>query len=677
MRRYAFTVRTLLSLPEVRWAAVSLAAFLVAVGLDLTGAPTAVPILAYVVCYLAGGWEPALEGVRALRERRLDVDLLMVVAAVAAAAIGQWFDGGLLVVIFATSGALEAVMTARTRASIDSLLDLAPQTATLLDGGVERVVAAAELVAGQCVLVRPGERIPGDGRVVEGVSEVDTAALTGEPVPVRRAVGDDVLAGTVNGTGVLRVRVLRDAADSVVAGVAAQVERAAETKSTRQLFIERVEQRYSVVVVGATVLLLAVPLLWGADFTATLLRAMTFMIVASPCAIVLATMPPLLAAIAVAGRRGTLVKDATVLEALAEVDAVVLDKTGTLTTGRPEVVAVTALGGRDIDAVLAIAAAAEAGSEHVLGRAVRRHALDRGLDLPGADGFTAIPGEGVQARVAGAQVVVGRPELLAEPDAVIDAIVRDVQGDGRTAVLVLVDAVAVAVIAMSDRPRPGAAGALAELRRAVGDEPEILTGDAERPARTVAEQVGIHRVHAGLLPGGKVEHVRTRQGEGHRVLAAGDGINDAPLLAAADVGLAVGDGAGGLALEAADGVLTRDPIGALAPLVGLARRARRISRANLALAAAVIVLLVTWDLLGSLPLALGVAGHELSTVIVCLNGLRLLLGHRRAPVREQLAAAQEPAPIGAGERDQGQGRSTRSAGTDAAGLVGHHPPRRF
>jgi P-type E1-E2 ATPase len=283
----------------------------------------------------------------------------------------------------------------------------------------------------------------------------------------------------------------------------------------------------------------------------------------------------------------------------------------------------------------------------------------------------------VQARVAGAQVVVGRPELLAEPDAVIDAIVRDVQGDGRTAVLVLVDAVAVAVIAMSDRPRPGAAGALAELRRAVGDEPEILTGDAERPARTVAEQVGIHRVHAGLLPGGKVEHVRTRQGEGHRVLAAGDGINDAPLLAAADVGLAVGDGAGGLALEAADGVLTRDPIGALAPLVGLARRARRISRANLALAAAVIVLLVTWDLLGSLPLALGVAGHELSTVIVCLNGLRLLLGHRRAPVREQPAAAQEPAPIGAGERDQGQGRSTRSAGTDAAGLVGHHPPRRF
>lgn len=615
-----------LTLPDVRWAAASLGAFLLATGLDLAGAPWAVVVATYLLCYAAGGWEPALEGFRALGERRLDVDLLMIVAAGAAAAIGQWFDGGLLIVIFATSGALEAVMTARTRSSINALLDLAPETATLLEDGVERDVPAAELVAGQTVLIRPGERVPGDGRVVDGASEVDTAALTGEPVPVRRAVGDEVLAGTVNGTGLLRVRVLRDAGDSVVAGVAAQVQRAAETKSGRQLFIERVEQRYSIVVVVATLLLLTVPLLLGAGFTETLLRAMTFMIVASPCAIVLATMPPLLAAIAVAGRRGTLIKDATVLEALAEVDTVVLDKTGTLTTGRPQVVDVVPLDGRDADTVLAVAAAAETGSEHVLGQAVRRHAIDRRLDLSRAGDFTAIPGEGVRARVDDAWVTVGRPELSTNTDGLVDTLVSDTQDAGRTAVVVLIDDIPAAVIALSDQPRTGTTHALAAIRHVLGGEPEILTGDAERPARALADRVGVQQVHAGLLPAQKLDHVRSLQAAGRRVLAAGDGINDAPLLAGADVGLVVGDGAGALALDAADGVLTRDPIGSIAPLIDLARRARRISRANLMFAAAVIAVLVTWDLLGTLPLALGVAGHELSTVIVCLNGLRLLIG---------------------------------------------------
>ncbi|MFP5071816.1 heavy metal translocating P-type ATPase [Pseudonocardia nantongensis] len=652
-------MRSAFALPEVRWAAAALLAFLVAAGSDLLGAPATVVIGGYLACYVLGGWEPALVGLRALRERTLDVDLLMVVAAAAAAAIGQWFDGGLLIVIFATSGALEAVMTARTRAGIEALLDLTPETATLLDGGDEREVRADSLVTGQTVVVRPGERIPGDGRVLDGVSEVDTAGLTGEPVPVRREPGDDVLAGTVNGTGVLRVRVLRDAGDTVVAGVAAQVERAAETKAHRQLFIERVEQRYSVLVVAVTVALLAVPLLAGAPFEETLLRAIVFMIVASPCAIVLATMPPLLAAVAVAGRRGTLVKDVTVLEALSEIDTVVLDKTGTLTTGRPQVVGVTALRGRDEDEVLALAAAAEAGSEHALGRAVRAHALDRGLEPPAADGFEAVPGEGVRARVAGHTVAVGRPRLLAAPDPEVDALVGELQEAGRTAVLVLVDGAVAGVVGLSDEPRDGAAGALAALRRTVGEEPEVLTGDAERPARVLAARLGLSRVRAGLLPADKVEAVREHQASGRRVLAAGDGINDAPLLAGADVGLVVGEGAGALALEAADGVLTRDPLGSLAPLVALARRARRIARANLALAATVIVVLVGWDLLGTLPLIVGVAGHELSTVLVCLNGLRLLVSARRADRRVRRGGVVPPAPaapvpargrVGAGSR---------------------------
>ncbi|GAA4993043.1 heavy metal translocating P-type ATPase [Pseudonocardia tropica] len=630
-------MRSVLTLPEVRWAGASLLAFLAALGADLLGAPSAVVVGLYLACYVLGGWEPALEGLRALGEKRLDVDLLMIVAAVAAAAIGQWFDGGLLVVIFATSGALESVMTARTRAGIHALLDLAPETATVVDeDGSERTLPAAGLVAGQVVVVRPGERVPGDGTVLDGVSEVDTSALTGEPVPARTVPGDAVLAGTVNGTGVLRVRVSRDAADTVVAGVAAQVERAAETKAGRQLFIERVEQRYSVLVVAGTVLLLAVPLLLGAPFQETLLRAIVFMIVASPCAIVLATMPPLLAAVAVSGRRGTLVKDVTVLEALAEVDTVVLDKTGTLTSGRPQVVSVTPLGSRRADELLALAGAAEAGSEHVLGRAVRAHALERGLHLPHAEGFTGIPGEGVRAVVDGRSVAVGRPELAGDVEV---PGVAALQEAGRTAVVVLVDGEPAGVVGLSDEPRPGAATALAALRREVGGEPQVLTGDAERPARVLADRLGLTRVRAGLLPGGKVEVVRAEQARGRRVLAAGDGINDAPLLASADVGLVVSEGAGALSLDAADGVLTRDPLGSLAPLVVLARRARRIARANLAFAAAVVVVLVGWDLVGTLPLVVGVAGHELSTVLVCLNGLRLLVVTRREDRRARAAVA--------------------------------------
>lgn len=612
---------------EVRWALLALVAFALAVPVDLLDGPGPLLVVLYAACYAAGGWEPLLDGLRALRQRRLDVDLLMVVAALAAAAIGQPLDGGLLIVIFASSGALEAVMTARTERSIHALLDLAPETAVL--AGAERVVRADALVIGDEVVVRPGGWIPADGVVLDGVSDVDTAGLTGEPLPVRRATGDDVHAGTVNGTGVLQVRVTRDPADSVVAGIAAQVRHATETKAGRQLWIERVEQRYSVLVVAATLALLAVPLLFGAAFEPTLLRAMTFMIVASPCAIVLATMPPLLAAIAVAGRRGVLLKDATVVEGLAEVDAVVLDKTGTVTRGRPEVVAVDVLGDADVlagpltglrgcDAVLALAAAAEAGSEHAVGRAVRAAAGH--LSPPAVAAFAALPGTGVSAVVAGVEVVVGRPDPDDGPDA--RAAVDRHEAAGRTAVVVRVGGRDAGVVALADELRPGAADAVRSLTAALGSVPALLTGDALAPARAVAARLGVDDVRAGLLPADKAAVAAAHPGT---VLAVGDGINDAPLLATARVGLAVGEGAGALAVQASDGVLLRDPLGSLVPLLALARRARRVAQANLAFAAAVIVGLVTWDLAGTLPLAVGVAGHELSTVLVCLNGLRLLV----------------------------------------------------
>lgn len=661
-------LRAVLLLPEVRRAGLALIAFAVAVPADLLGAPWPVFAVPYALCYVLGGWAPAWSGLRALRERSLDVDLLMLVAALGAAAIGQYLDGALLIVIFAGSGALEAAMTTRVRAAITGLLDLAPQHAVRLRAGREEPVPAAALAVGDEVLVRPGEPIPADGRIESGSTEIDTAGLTGEPLPVPRGPGDPVHAGTVNGTGMLRVRVERDPAQSVIAGIAEQVRRAAETKSRRQLFVERVEQRYSVLVVVSALALFLIPLLAGADLRETLLRAMTFMIVASPCAVILATMPPLLAAIAVAGRRGVLVKEATVVEALSQVDAVALDKTGTLTEGRPHVRAVEPLGGYLVDTVVALAAAVESGSEHVLGRAVVAEARRRGLDLPRADEVTALPGRGVRGLVAGHTVVVGRPDTLANPDddwtvrgareaadgteceadalggpepglmisadpeweprsAGYRAHVASAQQAGDTAVVVWVDGEPAGVLTLADRLREGAVPAVAALGSLVGP-PALLTGDAAGPAAAVGAQLGISDVHAGLLPADKAATVERWQREGRSVLAVGDGLNDAPLLATADVGLAVrgslGEGASGLSVSAADGVLLRDPLTALAPLVALCRRARRIARANLTFAAVVIVTLVGWDLFGTLPLALGVAGHELSTVLVCLNGLRLL-----------------------------------------------------
>ncbi|WP_203613865.1 HAD-IC family P-type ATPase, partial [Streptomyces rochei] len=380
-----------LALPEARWALVSLVAFLLALPLDLGGAPAWTYGPLYVVAYAAGGWEPALEGLRALREKTLDVDLLMIVAALGAASIGQVLDGALLIVIFATSGALEALATARTADSVRGLLDLAPTTATRVTGDREETVATADLAVGDVLLVRPGERIGADGTVLGGEGEVDQATITGESVPVLKRPGDDVFAGTLNGTGALRVRVERDPADSVIARIVTLVEEASRTKAPTQLFIEKIEQRYAVGVVVATLAVFGVPLAFGADLTDALLRAMTFMIVASPCAVVLATMPPLLSAIANAGRHGVLVKSAVAMERLGEIDTAALDKTGTLTEGTPEVTAVRPLPGTglDEDALLALAAAAEHPSEHPLARAIVAAARARDLSIAPAEDFTA------------------------------------------------------------------------------------------------------------------------------------------------------------------------------------------------------------------------------------------------------------------------------------------------
>jgi heavy metal translocating P-type ATPase len=617
------------SLPQVRWAAAATALFAVGLIAHFTAAPAAVGWTFFLASYAAGGWEPGAAGLAALRAKTLDVDLLMVVAAIGAAAVGQVLDGGLLIVIFATSGALEAVASHRTAQAVRGLLDLAPeQAARITADGVEETVDAERLRIGDVILVRPGMRIAADGRVLSGASDVDQATITGEPLPVTKAAGDEVFAGTANGTGALRVRVGRGPRDSVVARIVAMVEEAAATKARSQLFIEKVEQRYSIGMVSATLLLFAVPLLAGAAFQPTLLRAMTFMIVASPCAVVLATMPPLLASMANAGRHGVLVKSAVAMEQLGTTTRVAFDKTGTLTEGAPRLAEIRLLPGAGVSEqeILALAAAAEIQSEHPLGRAVVTAARAAGLALAHADAFSAQPGRGVQARVSGRQVEIGSPARLLEADAaeLIAAQLASLEDAGQTAAVVCLDGTAAALLGLADQLRTAAHGAVARIAAVTGSGPMLLTGDNRRAAGLLAAQAGITDIRAGLLPHDKVEIVRALQAAGQRVLLVGDGVNDAPALAAAHAGVAMGRAGSDLALDTADAVIMRDDLSTVPAIIRLSRSARRVVTGNLAIAAVIIAGLVIWDLAGHLPLPLGVLGHEGSTVIVGLNGLRLL-----------------------------------------------------
>jgi heavy metal translocating P-type ATPase len=617
-----------LALPEARWALAALVLFLIALPLDPLGAPAWLWVPPYAAVYITGGWEPGWEGLKALKDKILDVDLLMVVAALGAAAIGQILDGALLIVIFATSGALEAVATARTADSVRGLLDLAPTTATrLLPDGGEESVPAHSLTVGDTILVRPGERVGADGQVLEGTSDVDQATITGEPLPVAKQVWDEVFAGTVNGTGALRVRVERDPEDSVIARIVKMAEEASETKAPTQLFIEKIEQRYSIGMVTATLAVFTIPLAFGSDLQPALLRAMTFMIVASPCAVVLSTMPPLLSAIANAGRHGVLAKSAVVMERLGQVDAVALDKTGTLTEGTPRVTDIrpAPASGLDEDGLLALAAAAEHPSEHPLARAVVQAARERGLTLAPATDFTSAPGAGVTATIGGRTVQVGSPTRLTSTGGQESGgVVRTLEDEGHTAVLVLRDGTQVGVLGITDRLRPDAKTTVAALTELTGRAPVLLTGDNERAAHRLAAEVGITDVRAGLLPQDKVSAVQAWEAEGRRVLVVGDGVNDAPALAAAHTGIAMGKAGSDLALETADAVVVRDELATIPAIVTLSLRARRLVVQNLVIAGIFITALVAWDLMATLPLPLGVAGHEGSTVIVGLNGLRLL-----------------------------------------------------
>jgi Cd2+/Zn2+-exporting ATPase len=593
----------------------------------------ALTIAACVGAYLAGGLGPLKHALHSLQHRELNVDLLMLIAAAGAAAIGDWREGVVLLFLFSLSGALEAFASYRTSRSIESLVKLRPREAMLVPprGGEDQRVSVEALQIGNVVRVRPGERFPVDGVVAEGETWADESTLTGESEPVAKAVGDNVFAGTINGQGSVQVRMTKAVADTTIERIVHMVQEAQAEKTPTQLFVESWQQPYVLGVLSAAALaFFGARLVHTDSWYDAFYHSMVLLVAASPCAVVVSSPAVMLSAIARAGRFGVLFKGGVHLESLGAASIIAFDKTGTVTVGKPGVVEVWVPPGADANRLVTLAAMVEHRSEHPLGVPVVEEARRRGGDLSAKHtDFNSHTGHGVHARNDGVWVGVGRERLFETHDQPLRADLLEqaarIRANGQTALLVVTsDEHLYGVVAVADRVRPEAAGAFAALKKLGVEKIVILTGDHERVARTIAAALGADDVRAGLMPDQKVIELRRLAEENDATLAmVGDGVNDAPALATANVGVAMGGGGSDVALEVADVVLMRDDLRALPAAVWISRLARRRVRQNMTFAFGMIGVLV----LGSffeLPLWLGVLGHEGSTVLVVFNGLRLL-----------------------------------------------------
>ena len=594
----------------------------------VSGVPRVAPLAFFVLAYLSGGYYSTRNAIAALRERTVDVNLLMVTAAVGAATIDYWQEGAVLMFLFSLSNTLESFAMARTRRAITQLMTLSPEDARVRRNGEEVHVPVAELRVGEVVIVGPTERIPIDGEVLAGRSGVDESPITGESIPVGKGPGDGVYAGSLNQQGVLEIRMSRPASESTLARVIRLVEEAQSQKAEAQHLTEWIGRYYTAVVLGgASLFILIPPLFLGWPFVLTFYRAMTLLVVASPCALVISIPAAVLSAIAGGARDGILFKGGVTLEQAAAVRVVALDKTGTLTEGKPRVTDVLALDQEDGAAVLGLAAAVEVRSEHHLGKAVVEAAGERGLPVVPAEEIETFPGRGICGVVQGRRVWVGNQGLMRETgvgfDGVVLSRIQALESQGKTVVVVGAER-PLGLIAVADTVRPAARRVVEELRRQGITHLVMLTGDNARVANAVAAEIGISEWRAGLLPEEKVAAVRELVATRGPVAMVGDGVNDAPALAAATVGVTMGGAATDVALETADVVLMADDLTKLPRALELSRRCRRVVLQNLGFAGLVILGLVTSTLIGWMTLPVGVVGHEGSTLLVVLNGLRLL-----------------------------------------------------
>ena len=643
---------------ELVLAAVTLVALLIGwLGGSVTGAlPVWAVTVAALVAFGAGGYSGMMGAIEEAREGKLDIDFLMIAAALGAALIGEWEEGALLLFLFTLSGALEEFAMDRTRRAIEALADLRPDVALVRRDGVEVSLPIDQVLLGDTVLVRPGDRLPVDGMVVKGTSTIDQSPITGESVPVLKEAGDEVFAGTINGGGALDVEVTKSSADSTLSKIIRLVAEARQDATPTQQFIDRFSQPYTYVVIGATLLAVAIPWFFlDEPFQQTLYRAMTLLVVASPCALIISTPASVLSAIAAGARGGVLFKGGAYLEKVAAVSIVAFDKTGTLTHGTPAVTNAHPLTGYSREQLLKLAASAEIPSEHHVGRAIVEQARAEGIEPETPDTFHAIMGHGIQAtftrhdeegKAFTETIYIGNDRLfLSEKmdfSPAIRAIGDALKKQGKTAMLVVRrstvedtlgaerDWEVVGYLAVADTVRPEAKATVAALRNVGVERIVMLTGDNNAVAQAIADEVGITEIYAELLPEQKVEVMQQLVRAGKTAMV-GDGVNDAPALATANVGIAMGAGGTDVALETADVVLMASDLSKLPFMMQLGRRAAQIVRQNVIFSVGVILTLVTLTIVVPiffagfvLPLPMGVVGHEGSTLIVVLNGLRML-----------------------------------------------------
>ncbi len=587
------------------------------------------------VAYVVGGYGSAKEGLTTLfTEKELDVDLLMIVAALGAAGLGLWrreyyfiVDGAVLILIFAISGALEGYAMQRTERAIRSLMQLTPDTARVLSRGQVIEIAISQLKVGSQILVKPGEIIPTDSIITEGFSSINEAAITAESLPVEKTVGDEAFGGTINGNGALRLRVHQPPESSLIQRIVKQVLQAQTEAPPSQQFLERFERGYAkIIVILGLMLAILPPFILGWSWENTIYRALIFLVVASPCALMAAIMPTLLSGIANGARQGILFKSGVYLEMMGKVRAIAFDKTGTLTTGKPQVVEIIPASGYSEAQVLQVAAAVETFSEHPIAQAIVTSAQN--LELPEAINVQALAGLGITALVQSDKIILGKigfiqQEISEIPQNLIQSS-QELASAGKTVIWVAQAGQVLGLIAVADTIRDEAIFLVQRLQRLGVQKIVMLTGDNQLTAQSVAQQLGIDEIYAELLPEDKVSVIKRLCQEYGSVAMVGDGINDAPALAAATVGIVMGVAGSDVALETADIVLMADRLEKIVTAIRLGRRAVNIVKQNITFALGFIILLLLTNFAAHLSLPIGVIGHEGSTILVTLSGLRLL-----------------------------------------------------
>ncbi|MCE9580596.1 MAG: cadmium-translocating P-type ATPase [Deltaproteobacteria bacterium] len=602
------------------------AGVLLAIGWSLArwaSLPAEVPTALYLVALVAAGIFPLHAAWNAIKARQPDVETLMILAGVGAAALGAFFEGAFLLFLFTLGHALEHRAMDRARRSIESLTKLTATTARVRRGDQVQEVALTAIAIGDVIVVRPGDRIPLDGTIRAGQSQIDQATITGESVPVPRGPGEHVFAGTISTDAAIDIEVTGLAGDTLLARIVDMVTEAEAQKSATQRFAQRLEKRFVPIVLLAAGILPVVLIATGTAWQVAILRAVAIVVAASPCALAISTPSAILAAVARAAHGGVLVKGGAHLEALGKVKAIAFDKTGTLTHGRPRVVATTAIDGASDDEVLTTAAGLEALSSHPLALAVLEAAKARGLTPPAGGDLEAVHGKGLRGKIGGELVEVGNRGLFDDVPAAIATAVDALEAAGQTTMIVRRAGKFLGVLGVADTLRPEAKGTIAHLGRLGIHTTVMLSGDNQRVARAIADQVGIREAKAPLLPDGKVAAIRELTDHGG-VAMIGDGVNDAPALAAASVGIAMGGTGSDAALETADIVLLGDSLARLPFAVGLARRASRVIRQNVVISLAVSAVLVVASAIGFASIAEAVVLHEGSTLLVVGNALLLL-----------------------------------------------------